>query len=194
MTALDEVSAILDHRTTQTQSIDYLVQWTSDQGQTWEPATSLSDCAQLLAAYWRVQVTTKPVPYLEPLAEKPPASAKRAAKQPRLDPTVDRIAVAKRVQANKQLRGSLARTGSSSALAARRNAGPAGLAIRSGGVSGAIVDAPVKPPPMNARRSCPAASPVSEAAGMVAGLDLGRKPALQRARKSTGGRRPPPPQ
>ncbi|KAJ1852453.1 hypothetical protein GGF49_002173 [Coemansia sp. RSA 1853] len=168
MSALEEVSAILDHRATTTQSIEYLVQWTSDQVKTWEPSHNLTKCALELTAYWRKHVAASRGPYLEAIVieSKPKPSDIRPAKKARVvKPVADKITVAKRVQANKQLRGSLAR------------------AVPTG-VSGSIASAPLIKPPPNAKRSSgPVLSPVSETANMVENLVI--RP-IQRARKSTG--------
>ncbi|KAJ2498189.1 hypothetical protein GGH96_004500 [Coemansia sp. RSA 1972] len=168
MSALEEVSAILDHRATATQSIEYLVQWTSDHVSTWEPSHNLTKCALELTVYWRKHVAVSRGPYLEAIIIKPKPLARRPAKKARVvNPVSDRIAMAKRVQANKQLRGSLAR------------------AIPTG-ASGSMVSAPLIKPPPNAKRSSgPVLSPVSETANMVGNLVI--RP-VQRARKSTGGR------
>ncbi|KAJ2822255.1 hypothetical protein IWW50_004289 [Coemansia erecta] len=172
MSELVEVSSILEHRTTDAQGIEYLVQWASDQAQTWEPSTNLTECTQTLAAYWRTHVCSTPAAYLQATVIAPPEPKPRVApkKARAADPATDRIAVAKRVQANKQLRGSLAR-------------------------SGTIAAAPLmKPPPLNAKRSTADAAgssstatltPVSETANMVADMNI--RP-IQRARKSTGRR------
>ncbi|KAJ2137460.1 hypothetical protein IW136_003503 [Coemansia sp. RSA 678] len=187
MSALEEISAILEHRTTTTQSIEYLVQWASDHVKTWEPSHNLTKCALELTVYWRKHVAASCEPYLEAIIIKPkpsarqPAnklaraansatdkpSARRPAKKARVvNPVSDRIVVAKRVQANKQLRGSLAR------------AIPAGA-------SGSMA-APLIKPPRNAKRSSePVLSPVSETASMVENLAI--RP-VQKARKSTGRR------
>ncbi|KAJ2254496.1 hypothetical protein IW137_001942 [Coemansia sp. RSA 1287] len=187
MSALEEISAILEHRATATQSIEYLVQWASDQVKTWEPSHNLTKCAPELTVYWRKHVAASRGPYLEAIIIKPKPSARqpanklaraansatdkpsgRSAKKARVvNPVSDRIAVAKRVQANKQLRGSLAR------------------AIPTG-ASGSMAEVPLIKPPPNAKRSRePVLSPVSETASMVENLVI--RP-IQRARKSTGRR------
>ncbi|KAJ2454768.1 hypothetical protein EV183_001352 [Coemansia sp. RSA 2336] len=175
MTAnLDEVSRVVKHRISAQDEIEYLVEWACDQESTWEPFTNLTNCAQQLAVYWRAFVNANKQPYLEPQATRPAKQGKRV--KPTREPQ-DRIAMAKRVQANKQLRGSLA-----------RNAGASGSGVK------------VKPPPLHAKRSASAAvsamaqpSPVTETASLLAGMRIPPKPGIQRARKSTGGRRVPPP-
>ncbi|KAJ2706284.1 hypothetical protein H4R19_005028 [Coemansia spiralis] len=175
---MEDVDAVVRHRIAEDGACEYLVRW-ADEQQTWEPAAGLAGCEQSLGAYWRSQVASGgPTLYLEAVALAPvsvmpvPAPARSTAKRPRAAP-VDKIAVAKRVQASKQLGQSLARSA----------VGPSTL---------------VKPPPLNAKRSssmaapAPAATPVTETAGLVSALAIGQ-PRVQMARKSTGGRRPPPP-
>ncbi|KAJ1931908.1 hypothetical protein GGF37_007235, partial [Kickxella alabastrina] len=151
-----ELDLILSHRFKATQHCEYLVQWSSDQAKTWEPSSNLQDCAQCLATYWRSFVIKSPNhPFLLPLtaaaaAATPLATATRSpARKPKAlvaNPSrakkdvsetgagalqeEDQIAVAKRVQMNKQLRGARGR---------------AGVAL-------AVAVAGVKPPPPNAKR------------------------------------------
>ncbi|KAJ2841940.1 hypothetical protein IWW36_006086, partial [Coemansia brasiliensis] len=168
--SLDEVHRIVKHRMSAQGEIEYLVEWSCDHKSTWEPSINLVSCAQSLAVYWRAFVNTNKQSLLEPKQEKPQAAAKRTktTKQARTrGPEVDRIAMVKRVQANKQLRESLARSTS--------------------GASGSMVSAStVKPPPLTAKRSASAAvsamgqpTPVSETASMLAGLRIPKKSGVQ---------------
>ncbi|KAI9470301.1 hypothetical protein LPJ78_000478 [Coemansia sp. RSA 989] len=177
--SLDKVNRIVKHRISAQGEIEYSVEWACDQESTWEPSINLTNCAQLLAVYWRAFINTNKQSYLEPQQTEQAKPAKQAKRtKPTREPQ-DRIAMAKRVQANKQLRGSLA-----------RNAGASGS-----------VSLKVKPPPLTAKRSVSAAvsamaqpSPVTETTSLLAGLRIPKK-RVQRARKSTGGRHvPPPPQ
>ncbi|KAJ2491474.1 hypothetical protein IWW37_002249 [Coemansia sp. RSA 2050] len=184
--SLDEVDLIIEHRFSNS-ACEYLVQWSRDLARTWEPSGNLTECHTLLSCYWREFSSTKRnFEFLTPSftlveeqasgneedeeGEEPePAPKKRAAaakRQPvrRLAPE-DKIAVAKRVQMNKQL---------------------AGARTRASGTA--------KPPPPTAKRSfefndgLDVTEPQVPAAGPAR-----RKAGSQTARKSTGGRRPPPP-
>ncbi|KAJ1732698.1 hypothetical protein LPJ61_001921 [Coemansia biformis] len=190
MEVLLDVEAIERHRIVEGGGCEYLVCW-ADGRQTWEPADGLARCDQVLAAYWRAYVSRGgSSSYLDVVVEEQvsaiPAPAKptptrQIAKRTRVAAAgPDKIAVAKRVQANKQLGRSLARS-----------------SLPAAGPSTSTTAAPaVKPPPLNAKRSigvgraAPALTPVSETANMVAGLDIGKEIPSQRARKSTGGWRP----
>ncbi|KAI7830081.1 hypothetical protein BX661DRAFT_181053 [Kickxella alabastrina] len=136
-----ELDLILSHRFKATQHCEYLVQWSSDQAKTWEPSSNLQDCAQCLATYWRSFVIKSPNhPFLLPLtaataaaaaAATPLATATRSpARKPKAlvanpsrakkdvsETEEDQIAVAKRVQMNKQLRGARGRAGVALAVA-----------------------------------------------------------------------------
>ncbi|KAJ2081735.1 hypothetical protein H4R24_002132 [Coemansia sp. RSA 988] len=174
----EEVDLILLHRITATRKCEYLVQWANDQQQTWETGDSLEDTDQLLASYWRGYVERAGASsYLEQsvnveLIKK--VVAARVKKSKPVRKPVDKIAVAKRVQASKHLNGSLNRS--------RRQ------------ISSVLVSSS-KSPPENAKRSHGALppTPVSETTSRVRNLDISgsQKRPIQRARKSTGGRRPP---
>ncbi|KAJ2802016.1 hypothetical protein H4R20_003444 [Coemansia guatemalensis] len=177
--ARQEVDLILLHRITATRKCEYLVQWAKDQQQTWESGSNLEGSDQLLASYWRGYVERAGgSSYLEQVVDKELIKKQVAARTKKTKPVrkpVDKIAVAKRVQASKHLNGSLNRS--------RRQ------------MASSIALAPVaKPPPRNAKRSYGGLplSPVAETASRVGNLSISgsqRQP-VQRARKSTGGRRP----
>ncbi|PIA16062.1 hypothetical protein COEREDRAFT_81508 [Coemansia reversa NRRL 1564] len=171
-----QVDLILLHRITSTRKCEYLVQW-GDEQQTWEVGSNLSSSEELLASYWRGYVERAGnSSYLEQVVNLaliketlPQAKKSKAIRKP-----VDKITVAKRVQAAKHLNGSLKRSrGETSSIA------------------------PVaRPPPKNAKRSKGSLGhlSVSETTSSVEKLDISttQKHPIQRARKSTGGRRPPP--
>ncbi|KAJ2722858.1 hypothetical protein GGI07_003045 [Coemansia sp. Benny D115] len=118
----ETVQAVLSHRFELKDSVcEYLVQWASDQEKTWEPSYNLTECGQALAQYWRQFIKENTLhSFLLPQGIKSPkktstkvtkgrsAVAKRAVAK--IKGPEDRIAVAKRVQMNKQLDNVRART------------------------------------------------------------------------------------
>ncbi|KAJ2519506.1 hypothetical protein H4217_002643 [Coemansia sp. RSA 1939] len=56
----EQVETILDHRfQDNSETCEYLVQWAKDKETTWEPHTSLVECDQTVAAYWRRRIETE---------------------------------------------------------------------------------------------------------------------------------------
>ncbi|KAJ2009769.1 hypothetical protein GGI04_000181 [Coemansia thaxteri] len=209
---LEEVSNILKHRFGGgSTACEYLVQWTSDASKTWEPSDNLTECSELLCEYWRAFSTASgrfeflvpsctvlsaaPVSEAEedievspePSAPKRRRNAGKAAAAPkrtgRVPKAEDKIAVAKRVQMNRQLSGALSRAGSSS----RR-----GALAQGSHVSSTPVGAPRRPPSATARRSIGSDLGPGNAPPAPAAASQVRSPRAQVARKSTGGYRLPP--
>ncbi|KAJ2447932.1 hypothetical protein GGF42_005296 [Coemansia sp. RSA 2424] len=212
---LDEVDLILKHRFTQDQACEYLVQWSGDLARTWEPSVNLTECQTLLNSYWReFCATLRNFEFLSPSftlvtdneasdgeeedekkkgndndtpPSKRPAMAKKPSSLARKRPTEaeDKIAVAKRVQMNKQLMGVRSRAGISKASEASSSA--------SGSSS------KTKPPPPTAKLSTVAAAfdddfDETEPLSVPTALPSARRgrSGAQVARKSTGGYRPMP--
>ncbi|KAJ2054165.1 hypothetical protein H4S04_000182 [Coemansia sp. S16] len=132
---LDEVDLILKHRFAD-KACEYLVQWSGDLARTWEPSSNLTECQTLLGSYWREFSSTarnfefltpsftlveEPVSEEEEEAEPKPAPKKRTVAVRKRPARVaeDKIAVAKRVQMNKQLVGARTRAGASSSVTKR---------------------------------------------------------------------------
>ncbi|KAJ2062173.1 Strongly-conserved Zn-finger binding protein (TFIIIA) [Coemansia sp. S146] len=132
--ALDEVDLILKHRFAD-KACEYLVQWSGDLARTWEPSSNLTECQTFLRSYWReFSSSARNFEFLTPSftlveeqvfeeeeeaeeeAESKPVPKKRtvATKRRPARAAEDKIAVAKRVQMNKQLVDARTRAGASS--------------------------------------------------------------------------------
>ncbi|KAJ1721340.1 hypothetical protein LPJ53_004119 [Coemansia erecta] len=125
----EEIDTVLDHRVVDNK-VEYLLQWTSDGNKTWEADTNLTECDQALSLYWNGFIQKNPNhSYLIPQIVETAQSAEDEViiKSPKRTKTTnkkkaqvvrkatsrsapeDRIAVAKRVQMNKQLSGARSR-------------------------------------------------------------------------------------
>ncbi|KAJ2391839.1 hypothetical protein GGI23_005334 [Coemansia sp. RSA 2559] len=205
----EEVDAFLDHRfDDKTKACEYLVQWSSDMKKNWEPLTSLTECDQLLCAYWRQRIEKdgpsksylrqEPNPlYVEehkqagPSKRKQPSSVK---KKPSANAKgmVDRIATAKRVQQRKQLGNALAKQRAANTERPLQIKPPPPLAKRSTGAMDEAMDEAVDVNGMAVLSMRSPSLSVSTADGQSeGGTPSPSKPKMiQRARKSTGGRHP----
>ncbi|KAJ2891186.1 hypothetical protein GGI21_005285 [Coemansia aciculifera] len=145
---MDEVDLILKHRFAETQGgCEYLVQWSGDLARTWEPSSNLTECQALLSSYWReFSCTARSFEFLSPsftlvtdseassdeeddavVSERtkplPPKKRPAAARSSR-PAAEDKIAVAKRVQMNKQLAGARGRAAAAAGSSSSASGGP----------------------------------------------------------------------
>ncbi|KAJ1894233.1 hypothetical protein LPJ81_005200 [Coemansia sp. IMI 209127] len=208
----EEVDVILDHRfDDKTKACEYLVQWSSDMEKNWEPLANLTECDQLLCAYWRQRIEKdgsstsylKQVPnplYVEEHKQAGPSKRKQSSssssssvKRPSANAKgmVDRIATAKRVQQRKQLGHALAKQrAAANTERPLQIKAPPPMAKRSTGEMDEAVD--VNGMAVLSMRS-PSLSVSTADAQSEGGTPSPLKPKVtQRARKSTGGRRPMP--
>ncbi|KAJ2536338.1 hypothetical protein EV175_006813 [Coemansia sp. RSA 1933] len=216
--ATEDVDLILDHRFNgTTKACEYLVQWTSDLKQNWEPCGNLTECEQLLSSYWRQRIEQdgtgtvylKPEPnpayveHRESVKERKQPSVSRKPRPSAVAMSmVDKMGTAKRMQQRKRLGSTLARQREASAAVTAIGSFKAGLS----GVTGYI-----KPPPHRAKRSvvssdamdvddddgvsaAPKPSPsisvsTTDTCSEDGALEPPKRQVKQKARKSTGGRR-----
>ncbi|KAJ2373983.1 hypothetical protein GGI05_007369 [Coemansia sp. RSA 2603] len=181
----EEIDAVLDHRVVD-DKIEYLLQWSSDGNKTWESDKNLVDCSQLLSIYWNTFIQKTPnhsyvIPQIvetqQPAADnteqktrkraksigtKKKQLVRRATSKPAPE---DKIAVAKRVQMNKQLSGARGRVAATVSKAARAS-------------------------PARAKRVKGVESSDEEEIDLSPDSSKTTK-VVQRARKSTGRRAPP---
>ncbi|KAJ1789282.1 hypothetical protein LPJ59_005373 [Coemansia sp. RSA 2399] len=182
----EEVDVILDHRfDDKTKACEYLVQWSSDMEKNWEPLANLTECDQLLCAYWRQRIEKdgSSTSYLKQVPNPLPSANAKGM--------VDRIATAKRVQQRKQLGHALAKQrAAANTERPLQIKAPPPMAKRSTGEMDEAVD--VNGMAVLSMRS-PSLSVSTADAQSEGGTPSPLKPKVtQRARKSTGGRRPMP--